>query len=138
MTEARNFSAPEESSGPLAATCARSDVPLPTPTRALPSNWSDGSLVRMMIAPPMALRPYKAPCGPLSTSICLMSNNSWSNSYGLVSSTPSTSTATEGSLFLACEMPRTVMKELPAFCVSTSVMFGISATKSRVLRIPAC
>ncbi len=35
-------------------------------------------------------------------------------------------------------MPRTVMKELPAFCVSTSVMFGIIATKSRVLWIPAC
>jgi hypothetical protein len=33
----------------------------------------------------------------------------------LGSSTPSTSTATDGSLLRACEMPRMVMNELPTF-----------------------
>ena len=39
-------------------------------------------------------------------------------------------TATDGSLLRACEMPRTTTKAFPAFCVSTSVMFGTSAMKS--------
>ena len=66
-----------------------------------------------------------------------MSDSSWLNSYGLVSSTPSTSTATDGSLLRACEMPRMVTNELPTFCVSTIVMFGTSAMKSRGASIPA-
>jgi multisubunit Na+/H+ antiporter MnhB subunit len=83
------------------------------------------------------IAPYSAPCGPFSTSICWMSKISWLNSAGLVSSTPSTSTATLGSLLRACEMPRTTTKALPAFCVSTSVMFGTSAMKSPGLSMPA-
>jgi len=37
----------------------------------------------------------------------------------------------------ACEMPRTVMNELPTLCTSTMVMFGTMATKSRGFSIPA-
>ena len=66
--------------GPLMATCAVSKIHCRSRASHLPSNSSVGSSVRMMIAPPMALRPYSAPCGPLSTSICLMSNSSWLNS----------------------------------------------------------
>ena len=123
--------------GPLMPACARTEFSLPYPSFTRPSNSSPGSLVRMMMAPPMALRPYTAPCGPFSTSICSMSNSSWLNSAGLVSSTPSTSTATEGSLLRACEMPRTTTKALPAFCVSTSVMLGTRAMKSAGLSMPA-
>src|SRR5690242_17836853 len=66
-----------------------------------------------------------------------MSNSSLLNSAGLVSSTPSTSTATEGSLLRACETPRTTTKALPAFCVSTSVMLGTCAMKSAGFWMPA-
>ena len=91
----------------------------------------------MMIAPPIAFLPYKAPCGPFSTSICWMSYSSWLNSAGFVSSTPSTCTATDGSLLRACEMPRTTTNALPAFCVSTSVMFGTIWMKSAGRWMPA-
>ena len=91
----------------------------------LPSNSSAGSRVSMMIAPPMALRPYRAPCGPFSTWMLSMSNSSWLNCDGLAISTPSISTATEGSLLRACEMPRTTMNDVPWFCVCTIVMFGV-------------
>jgi hypothetical protein len=66
-----------------------------------------------------------------------MSNSSWLNWDGFASSTPSISTATEGSLLRACEMPRTVMNEVPWFCVCTIVMFGVSAMKSCGRVMPA-
>ncbi len=47
------------------------------------------------------------------------------------------STATDGSLLRACEMPRTTMNEVPWFWVCTSVMFGVSAMKSCGRRMPA-
>ncbi len=59
-----------------------------------------------------------------------MSNISWLNSAGFVFSTPSTSTATDGSLLRAWEMPRNTTNALPGFWVSTSVMFGTSWMKS--------
>ena len=55
-----------------------------------------------------------------------MSNSSWLNCEGFAISTPSISTATEGSLLRAWEMPRTTMNDVPWFCVCTIVMFGVS------------
>ena len=66
-----------------------------------------------------------------------MSKSSWLNCEGLAISTPSISTATEGSLLRAWEMPRTTMKDVPWFWVCTIVMFGVSAMKSCGRRIPA-
>ncbi len=66
-----------------------------------------------------------------------MSNSSWLNCDGLAIGTPSISTATDGSLLRACEMPRTTMNEVPWFCVCTIVMFGVSAMKSCGRRMPA-
>ena len=59
------------------------------------------------------------------------------NCEGLAISTPSISTATEGSLLRAWEMPRTTMKDVPWFWVCTIVMFGVSAMKSCGRRMPA-
>ncbi len=59
-----------------------------------------------------------------------MSNSSWLKADGFASSTPSISTATDGSLLRAWEMPRTVMNEVPWFWVCTIVMLGVSAMKS--------
>ena len=90
-----------------------------------------------MIAPPIALRPYSAPCGPFSTSMLSMSNSSWLNCDGFAISTPSIITATDGSLLRAWEMPRTMMNEVPWFCVCTIVMLGVSAMKSCGRWMPA-
>src|SRR6185436_5835421 len=51
--------------------------------------------------------------------------------------TPSMTTATDGSLFRACEMPRTVTNEVPWFCVCTRVMFGVRSMKSCGRSMPA-
>ena len=66
-----------------------------------------------------------------------MSKSSWLNCEGFAICTPSMSTATEGSLLRACEMPRTVTNEVPWFWVCTRLMFGVSATKSCGRSIPA-
>ena len=51
-------------------------TPFPKPARANPSSLLVGCRVVMLIAPPLAFRPYKAPCGPFNTSTCSMSYNS--------------------------------------------------------------
>ncbi len=107
------------------------------PNVTLPSNTSLGFFVLMMIAPPMALRPKTAPWGPFTTSMVSMSKSSWLNCEGFAICTPSMSTATEGSLLRACEMPRTVTNEVPWFWVCTRLMFGVSATKSCGRSMPA-
>ena len=66
-----------------------------------------------------------------------MSISSWLNCDGLAIATPSMSTATEGSLLRACEMPRTVTNDVPWFCVCTSVMFGVRSMKSCGRSMPA-
>ena len=66
-----------------------------------------------------------------------MSKSSWLNCEGFAICTPSMSTATEGSLLRACEMPRTVTNEVPWFWVCTRLMFGVSATKSCGRSMPA-
>src|SRR5688572_2177077 len=91
----------------------------------------------MITAPPIALRPYSAPCGPFRTSMLSMSYSSWLNCEGFAIRTPSIRTATEGSLLRAWEMPRTTMKEVPWFCVWTIVMLGVRAMKSCGRTIPA-
>src|SRR5688572_16218290 len=102
-----------------------------------PSNSSVGCLLLMMMAPPMALRPYNPPCGPFSTWMLSMSISSWLNCEGFAIATPSMTTATDGSLLRACEMPRTVTNEVPWFCVCTRVMFGVRSMKSCGRSIPA-
>ncbi len=66
-----------------------------------------------------------------------MSISSWLNCDGFAIATPSMTTATEGSLLRACEMPRTVTNDVPWFCVCTRVMFGVRSMKSCGRSIPA-
>jgi hypothetical protein len=66
-----------------------------------------------------------------------MSKSSWLNCEGFAICTPSMSTATEGSLLRACEIPRTVTNDVPWFWVCTRLMFGVSATKSCGRSMPA-
>ncbi len=65
-------------------------------TRALYSGALVGCRVEIRIAPPIALRPYSAPCGPRSTSTLSMSNSSCVVSRLFVALTPSIRNDTGG------------------------------------------
>ncbi len=86
--------------------------PLPMSTSAKPSSVFVGRLVSMTIAPPMALRPYSAPCGPLSTSMRWTSKRFIFNCFWLAWGTPSTTTATGESPLLIWLTPRIETNEL--------------------------
>jgi hypothetical protein len=85
----------------------------------------------MMIAPPIASRPLQR---ALRTFQYLDLSNVEQFLIELIGIGLEDTVDEHGDRGLAvarCEMPRMVMKELPTFCVSTMVMFGTIATKSR-------
>ncbi len=89
------------------------------------------------MAPARALRPYSAPCGPFSTSICVMFASSWLRAFGFVCSTPSTTSAKFVSASRPVLMPRITTCMSPASAVCTCETFGVRAMKSWGRSMPA-
>ncbi len=78
-----------------------------------------------------------APCGPFSTSICVMPLSSWLSAFGFVCSTPSTTSAKFVSASRPVLMPRITTCMSPASAVCTCETFGVSSMKSVGRSMPA-
>ena len=110
-------------------------LPFPTEPLILPSKSSIGFLVVTITAPPMAPRPYSAPCAPRITSIRSISTRSWFINSKSGAVTPSTTNANGGSPTCGVIKPRIVIRARPGLKLSSCDKLGVKLATSRKLVI---